>query len=537
VLKADLGADGSKTLTAQITDAAGNAGTASTGVSFTLETTIEKLVNATLASTLNQGLTDTYGGWVLHQTASVNLYDYSYDDDGNQINPVFRRTAYNVEFDSGYILFTGAGTPSGGAASQTMSNLIAGQTYKVQYELTVSDTRAHTVGVKVLEGSVWNAAATELGSQSSTKTTSGSTFYSFNFTASSSTATLVFTNTGATPNDSDLFLQQASVMTTSDAALYPATPLLLDLNGDGLKTVGLAQGVLFDVSNSGRLSHVGWTNANDGMLVRDLNQDGTINNGAELFGNGTLLADGSHAANGFDALAQFDDNHDGQIDAQDAVFQELQVWRDANGDGVSQGDELLDLQDLGIASFNLSAAQGNAVHNGNVYGLLSNYTTTDGAVHELTDVWFAQGAKLTLDTDASGLNYLHLATNSPALDLCAVDTSRLQGVNVIDMLSNQTADSLRLDLQQVVDLSLESGVKSTTSGLVGSGKNVAGNETSYQLMLFGDAQDTVQIGTGWTNSGTVVNYAGHDLVVYNSNTSAVQLLIDQAMVNANHVVI
>jgi len=33
-----------------------------------------------------------------------------------------------------------------------------------------------------------------------------------------------------------------------------------------------------------------------------------------------------------------------------------------------------------------------------------------------------------------------------------------------------------------------------------------------------------------------VNYAGHDLVVYNSNTSAVQLLIDQAMVNANHVV-
>jgi len=33
----------------------------------------------------------------------------------------------------------------------------------------------------------------------------------------------------------------------------------------------------------------------------------------------------------------------------------------------------------------------------------------------------------------------------------------------------------------------------------------------------------------------VLNYNGHDLVAYNSNTSAVQLLIDRAMVNANHV--
>ena len=39
------------------------------------------------------------------------------------------------------------------------------------------------------------------------------------------------------------------------------------------------------------------------------------------------------------------------------------------------------------------------------------------------------------------------------------------------------------------------------------------------------------------SGGTLVNYNGHDLVVYNSNTSAAQLLIEQAMVTANHVVI
>jgi hypothetical protein len=61
--------------------------------------------------------------------------------------------------------------------------------------------------------------------------------------------------------------------------------------------------------------------------------------------------------------------------------------------------------------------------------------------------------------------------------------------------------------------------------------------TAKQLAVLGDAKDTVNIGAGWTNSGTVVSYAGHDLVVYNSSTGAAQLLIEQAMVTANHVVI
>ena len=45
----------------------------------------------------------------------------------------------------------------------------------------------------------------------------------------------------------------------------------------------------------------------------------------------------------------------------DAAVQELKVWRDATGDGVSQANELLSLANLGIASFNLSATECNAV--------------------------------------------------------------------------------------------------------------------------------------------------------------------------------
>ena len=144
-----------------------------------------------------------------------------------------------------------------------------------------------------------------------------------------------------------------------------STPLVLDLNGDGVKTLAADHGVLFDVANHGLLGATGWASANDGMLVHDINHDGRINNGSELFGNGTLLADGNHAANGFAALAQFDSNHDGRIDAQDAVFNALQVWQDSNSDGVSQATELHTLVSLGIASINLDALKGNALDNGN----------------------------------------------------------------------------------------------------------------------------------------------------------------------------
>lgn len=69
----------------------------------------------------------------------------------------------------------------------------------------------------------------------------------------------------------------------------------------------------------------------DGLLAIDLNHDGKINNGSELLGNSTRLADGSLARDGWQALAQYDDNADGIIDAKDAVFNDLRVWVCAMG--------------------------------------------------------------------------------------------------------------------------------------------------------------------------------------------------------------
>lgn len=47
------------------------------------------------------------------------------------------------------------------------------------------------------------------------------------------------------------------------------------------------------------------------MLVRDLNGNGLIDNGTELFGNSTILSNNETAANGFEALKELDSNGDG----------------------------------------------------------------------------------------------------------------------------------------------------------------------------------------------------------------------------------
>jgi hypothetical protein len=85
----------------------------------------------------------------------------------------------------------------------------------------------------------------------------------------------------------------------------------------------------------------------DGLLVMDLNGDGKIGDGRELFGSATVLKTGETATDGFKALRDLDDNQDGVIDATDAAFAKLKVWVDANGNGETDEGELKSLQDGG----------------------------------------------------------------------------------------------------------------------------------------------------------------------------------------------
>ena len=46
----------------------------------------------------------------------------------------------------------------------------------------------------------------------------------------------------------------------------------------------------FDHNTNGFAENSAWVGEDDGLLVRDLNNNGTIDSGRELFGNNTMLA-------------------------------------------------------------------------------------------------------------------------------------------------------------------------------------------------------------------------------------------------------
>ena len=169
-------------------------------------------------------------------------------------------------------------------------------------------------------------------------------------------------------------------------------PITLDLNGDGIKalaTNGFA-GALFDHDNDGIRTATGWVGKDDGLLVRDLNGNGIIDNGSELFGDNTALSDGSKAAHGYIALAELDSNSDGKVDALDSAFNELKVWIDANSDGISQENELRTLMDLDIQSLDVAYQDANQnLGNGNSIRQLGILTKTDGTTAQMGDAWFA----------------------------------------------------------------------------------------------------------------------------------------------------
>ena len=187
-------------------------------------------------------------------------------------------------------------------------------------------------------------------------------------------------------------------------SLFLATPIMLDLDGNGIQTLAAAQGTQFDLLGNGRTAQWGWTGGADGLLAMDLNGDGLINDGRELFGSGTRLADGSVGADGYTALAQQDSDGDGDIDAQDANFNKLSVWVDADHDGVTDSGELKSLGELGIVSLNLNATKGTEMDNGNVLGLVSQ-------LHALG--WQRQS-----DGRTSGLPSTSLKDEAPALAMC-----------------------------------------------------------------------------------------------------------------------
>lgn len=170
-----------------------------------------------------------------------------------------------------------------------------------------------------------------------------------------------------------------------------ASPLVLDLDGNGIQTLALNPAALhFDLDANGFAEQTGWVGPNDGLLVLDLNGNGKIDDGRELFGNHTRLVNGSRASHGFEALASHDSNRDGRIDRNDPIWARLRVWRDRNSDGVSDSAELLRLDAAGTIALLLGYTESTEVDaHGHEHRQKGSFLRANGQRSALTDVWFA----------------------------------------------------------------------------------------------------------------------------------------------------
>ena len=163
-------------------------------------------------------------------------------------------------------------------------------------------------------------------------------------------------------------------------------PLILDLDGDGIETISIYDGTYFDHNGDGFAEATGWVAFDDGILALDINGDGLILEDKELFGNETILKDGTKAAGGFQALAALDKNQDGKIDASDKAFSELRVIK-----GYDQnGWQIYTLDELGIRSINLDSVIAHSSDlQGNLQLRVGSFQWSDGATGKVAEYRFA----------------------------------------------------------------------------------------------------------------------------------------------------
>lgn len=94
----------------------------------------------------------------------------------------------------------------------------------------------------------------------------------------------------------------------------------------------------FDLDSDGREEQIYFVRPGSGFLALDLNEDGRVNDGKELFG--------PSSGNGFSELSRYDGDGNLWIDENDPIFEKLRVWtKDPQGN-----DVLLALGQVGVGA-------------------------------------------------------------------------------------------------------------------------------------------------------------------------------------------
>lgn len=138
-------------------------------------------------------------------------------------------------------------------------------------------------------------------------------------------------------------------------------PLVINLNGNIAEVSD--QKFYFDLDADGEEEAISRLCEDSGYLALDLNEDGKINDGSELFG--------TKSGDGFEDLSAYDEDGNGWIDENDDVWNKLKIWvQDENGNS-----KLYSLTEQGVGAIclqNVSTEFGQRGTNGEVNAAIRN---------------------------------------------------------------------------------------------------------------------------------------------------------------------
>lgn len=152
-------------------------------------------------------------------------------------------------------------------------------------------------------------------------------------------------------------------------------PLILNFDGNAAELTD--QEFYFDLDCDGKKELISGLGNGSGYLALDKNGDGVINDGSELFGpkNG----------NGFEELAAYDEDGNGWIDENDAIFNSLRIWcKDENGN-----DRLYSLAEKGVGAICLQNVSTD-------FSLKNNENETNGIIRNTGIFLYENGAAGTI---------------------------------------------------------------------------------------------------------------------------------------------
>ena len=129
--------------------------------------------------------------------------------------------------------------------------------------------------------------------------------------------------------------------TYSTGQLMYCDPLVINLDTNIAQVSD--QKFFFDLDQDGEAEEISSLGSGSGFLALDLNGDGVINDGGELFG--------TKSGNGFADLSKYDSDGNGWIDEADEIWDKLLIWvKDDKGN-----DTLYHLKDLGVGAIGLGS--------------------------------------------------------------------------------------------------------------------------------------------------------------------------------------